>query len=235
MSRGHRKRVVLYLRVSTDRQADEGHGLDAQRKQLADCAVQNDFHIIASVADEGESGSTLDRPGFQKVLALARSGEVDAVVTAKSDRVARNLRELLNLDYELQGLGVGLVVADSPVDTSTPQGRAMFQMQGAFAELERALIRQRTKEGIAAARAKGVRVGRPPVGFTSRNGQLVPKPGERFELVKRTAEIRASGMTLQQISDKLNAEGVPTGSGKVGAWHRASVARLLKGICSSPE
>jgi DNA invertase Pin-like site-specific DNA recombinase len=102
----------------------------------------------------------------------------------------------------------------------------MNQMRGVFAELERGMIAQRTREGMAAARDKGVRLGRPPVGWRIVEGEWQIDP-ERYEVVERAHALRAEGRTQAQIADALNAARVPTGSGR-GRWAPGSVARLLK-------
>lgn len=223
-------RVALYLRVSTDKQANDGHGLDAQRSRLATFADERGLAVVECVVDEAVSGKSLDRAGVRRVLELADEGVLDAVVVTKADRISRSLRDLLNLSAELQERGVALVTVDEQIDTSTPLGKAMSQMRGVFAELERGMAAARTREGMAAARAKGVRLGRPPVGWRIVAGQW--QPTERFAAVERAHQLKQQQMTLQQIADDLNARSVPTGGS--GRWHPASVSRLLRSPLAPP-
>jgi DNA invertase Pin-like site-specific DNA recombinase len=220
-------RAVLYLRVSTDRQAAEGHGLDAQRTRLTEYASSHGLQVVAVVTDGGESGGNLDRPGFKRVQEMGRNGEIDLIVATKSDRLSRNLRDLLNLATDFAELGCSIATADGMFDTGTAFGKAMTNMQGVFAELERDLIRERTREGLAAARAKGVRLGRPPVGYTMQNGQLVPNDPQKHALALRALTLKNEGMTLGKIADAFNAESIPTSMG--GSWHAMTVKRLVRG------
>lgn len=225
MSPDKGQRLALYVRVSTDKQATHGHSLDGQRQRLQEYAAARGLQVVETVCDEGLSAKTLDRPGMARVMQLAEARDIDAVVVTKGDRVSRSLRDLLNLGAALEAFGVALVTTDEAIDTSTPIGRAMGQMRGVFSELERSMASARTKEGLAAARAKGVRLGRPPLGWSVVDGRL--EPNDRYPVVERAHKLRASGMTLAEVATALNGEGIPTGSGR-GGWHPSNVARLLK-------
>lgn len=229
MSPTAHSRAVLYVRVSTTSQVDHGSSLAAQRAHLLEYAKRHRLEVVEVIEDAGESASTLDRPGLRRALEMIESGEAELLVATKSDRVARNLRDLLNLAHELSERDAAIALTDDPFDTSTPQGRLMVQMQGAFAEMEREMIAARLQAGRDAARAKGVKFGRPPVGMTSKRGRLAVADPERAELAMRAAEMRRGGMTLQQVADQFNAEGIATGSNRPGTcWHPSSVSRLVK-------
>lgn len=222
-------RAVLYIRVSTLKQADHGHSLEAQRAHLLAYAATHGLKVVEVVTDGGESAGTLNRPGLRRALELVESGDADVLVATKGDRITRNLRDLLNLAAELEAHGASIATADGRFDTTTPLGKAMTQMQGVFAELEREMASERTREGMAAARAKGIRLGRPPVGYRSEAGKLVPSDPERIALAERAATMNADGQSLRAIADTFNAEGIATGSGRPDArWHAPAVARLLK-------
>jgi len=224
-------RAVLYIRVSTDKQASDGHGLDAQRARLAEFAEQRQMRVVEVVADEGVSGTTLERVGMRRVLDLVEARAVDAIVVTKADRVSRNVRDLLNLSAMLEAHGVALVTADEQFDTTTPLGKAMSAMRAVFAQLERDMAAARTRDGMAAARAKGVRLGRPPVGWRIERGHW--HPTERHALVVRAHELRRSGMTLLAIADAFQREGIVTGSGR-GRWAIPAVRRLLASPVTPP-
>ncbi len=218
-------RVVLYARVSTAGQVQFGHGLDAQRDRLSRFVVERGLDVVEFIVDEGLSGTTLDRPGVQRVVELAKAGEVDAVVVTKADRISRNVRDLLNLGALLEEHGVALLTVDEAFDTSTPIGKALHMMRITFAALEADLAASRTREALAAAREKGVRLGRPPLGWTKVGDAMVPD--DRFELVERAYALsKRDGLTMRQIADLFNAEGVATGSGR-GRWQSGNVTRLV--------
>ncbi|MCW2956908.1 MAG: putative resolvase [Thermoleophilia bacterium] len=217
-------RVVLYSRVSTDKQAQDGHGLAAQHTRLCEFAEQRRLDVLYTVADEGVSGSTMQRDGMQRVLNLVVAQMVDAVVVTKADRISRNVRDLLNLSATLEEHGVALVTADEQFDMTTPLGKAMSAMRAVFAQLERDMAASRTRDGMAAAKAKGVRLGRPPVGWRIEAGRW--HPTDRYALVERAHTRRGEGWTLAAVADELNRDGVPTGSGR-GRWAVPAVRRLL--------
>ena len=146
--------LIGYMRVS---KTDGSQVLDLQRDALLAAGVEP-----ARLYEDHASGKCDDRPGLEGCLKSLRSG--DTLVAWKLDRLGRDLRHLVNLVHELTGRGVGLRVLageGAAIDTTTPNGRLMFGVFGALAEFERELIVERTKAGLAAARARGRHGGRP--------------------------------------------------------------------------
>lgn len=149
-------RAVLYVRVSTAEQR-----LDLQLDELRAVARQRGWLIVAEHSDQ-VSGARCARPGLDQVLALVRRARVDLVAVWRLDRLARSVGHLLELGELLQRSGVDLVsVRDGAVDTTSPTGRLLFTVLGAVAAFERDLIRERVAAGLAAARRRGVVLGRP--------------------------------------------------------------------------
>lgn len=220
-------RAILYIRVSTEKQAEHGHSLYAQQERLTAYAAKQGMSVVEIVIDGGESASSLDRPGLQRALAMIGAGDANLLVATKGDRISRNLRDLLNLAATLAESKASIATADGTFDTSTPVGKAMTQMQGVFAELERELIAQRTREGMAAARSKGVRLGRPLVGLRVEDGQLVVADLERIALGRRAAAMHANGMSLRAIAAAFDQAGmVPPRGGR--RWYAPAVSRLIR-------
>ncbi len=149
--------VALYARVSTVDQHPE-----AQLHRLREYAAARGAEAVEFV-DHGVSGRKDKRPALDKLLGAARRREVRAVVVVKLDRLARSVRHLTQLAEEFEALDVHLVVLDQSIDTGTPAGRLLFSMLGAIAEFEADLVQERTRAGLAAARRRGVQLGRPPV------------------------------------------------------------------------
>jgi len=151
------KKVAIYARVSTDKQSTE--------MQLAEMRAHADragWIVTAEYIDEGISGgSTKKRPAYNAMMAAARRREFKILLIWKLDRLARSLRDLITTIDELAAWDVDLVAAGAQIDTTTPQGRLMYQIVGAMAEFERELIRERVRAGLAHAKAKGVALGRP--------------------------------------------------------------------------
>jgi DNA invertase Pin-like site-specific DNA recombinase len=152
------KRAALYLRVSTD-----GQTIDNQRLALGAICEQRGWLIVQVYADNGVSGARgrSQRPGLDALLKDASRGRFNIVVAWALDRLGRSLLDLLDTLSELEAVGVALVLHQQAIDTTTPAGRMFFQVTGAFAEFERAMIRSRIRAGLERDKARGVRLGRP--------------------------------------------------------------------------
>jgi DNA invertase Pin-like site-specific DNA recombinase len=154
------KRAAIYTRVSTDNQTTEN-----QLLALRQIAERRGWNVIHVYTDNGVSGSKgrKDRPGLDAMLKDAGRRKFDVVMAWAIDRLGRSLIDLLGTVQHLEAVGVDLYLDQQAIDTTTPSGRLMFQICGAFAEFERTMIQQRIRAGLARARAKGVKVGRPKV------------------------------------------------------------------------
>jgi len=152
------KRVALYARVSTDAQTTEN-----QLRQLHAVAERHGWSVVAEYIDQGISGakSREQRPQFDALLNGVARREFDIIAAWSVDRLGRSLQALLGFLLELQSKRVDLYLHQQALDTSTPMGKAMFQLCGVFAELERSIIQERVKAGLERARAKGKILGRP--------------------------------------------------------------------------
>jgi DNA invertase Pin-like site-specific DNA recombinase len=150
-------RVAIYLRVSTSEQTT-----DNQRRELLGVATRHGWKVVAEFEDAGVSGSKGrdQRPGLDALLKAVARREFDMVAAWSVDRLGRSLIDLLKLLMDLHAKGVDLFLHQQGLDTSTPSGRAMFQMLGTFAEFERAMIRERVNAGLARAREQGRQLGR---------------------------------------------------------------------------
>lgn len=154
------KRVALYLRVSTD-----GQSVDNQRRELMAAAKHHGWNVVAEYADAGVSGAKGrdQRPQFDKMLKSATRGEIDMIAAWSVDRLGRSLQGLIEFLGEIKAAGVDLFLHQQALDTSTPAGKAMFQMLGVFAEFERSIIVARVHAGFKRARKEGKTLGRPKI------------------------------------------------------------------------
>ena len=154
---GGPKRVAMYLRVSTSEQTTRN-----QRRELEIVAARHGWDVVATFEDAGISGANGRdrRPGLDAMMKAIARKEIDMVAAWSVDRLGRSLMDLLGFLTELHAKGVDLFLHQQGVDTSTPSGRAMFQMLGVFAEFERAMIRERVLAGLARAKAQGTKLGR---------------------------------------------------------------------------
>ncbi len=207
-------KVLGYIRCSTAEQADSGAGLDAQRAAIAAEATRRGWELVGIEEDAGASGKSLDRrPALVRALAAVEKGAAEALVVAKLDRLSRSLLDFAGLMERGRKKGWALVALDLGVDTTTPAGEMMANVLASFAQYERRLIGQRTKDALAVKRAQGVRLGRP---------QGVP-----LDVVARIVAEHAGGAPITSIADQLTAEGVPTAQG--GArWWPSTVRAVLR-------
>jgi DNA invertase Pin-like site-specific DNA recombinase len=183
--RGMAKRVAIYIRVSTD-----GQTTNNQRRELEAVAAQHNWRVVKIFADDGISGSVpMARrvAGKELLQGLARR-EFDMVASWSVDRLGRSLQDLVGFLGELQAKGVDLYLHQQGLDTSTPAGKAMFQMMGVFSEFERAMIVERVNAGLRRARSEGRIGGRPRI-------DLALEAKARAMLAKGTG-IRKTAKTL---------------------------------------
>ena len=155
------KRVAFYLRVST---GDGQQTIENQRRALDEIAERAGWEVVEVYSDEisGTKGRER-RPAFDRMLKAAVHRKFDMIAAWSVDRLGRSLQDLVGFLGELKAAGVDLFLHQQALDTSTPSGRALFQMLGVFAEFETAMIRERTRAGLVRARAQGKRLGRPPI------------------------------------------------------------------------
>jgi DNA invertase Pin-like site-specific DNA recombinase len=153
-------RAVLYLRVSTD-----GQTTDNQQRELEAAAARAGWTIVTVLADNGISGAKgrERRPAFDTLHRLIARRQIDIVMSWSVDRLGRSLQDLVSFLGELRAVGCDLYLHQQGVDTTTPAGRALFQMLGVFAEFERSIIQERVRSGIARAKAQGKHCGRPRI------------------------------------------------------------------------
>ena len=152
------KRAALYVRVSTDRQTVEN-----QIAALSKVASARGWQIVETFSDAGISGAKgrKDRPGLDALLAQAQRGRFDVVMAWAIDRLGRSLVDLLQTIESLKACGVDLYLDQQSIDTTTPAGKLMLQMCGAFAEFERSMLQARIAAGLRRAVANGAKLGRP--------------------------------------------------------------------------
>ena len=150
------KKVALYLRVSTVEQDTTN-----QRRELEAVAERHGWEIVTIFEDNGVSGFKTKRPGLDQLMKAVSRREIEMVMAWSVDRLGRSLQGLLDVLTELQAKKVDLYLHVQGVDTSTPSGKAMFQMLGVFSEFEREMIRERVLSGMARAKSQGKHCGRP--------------------------------------------------------------------------
>jgi DNA invertase Pin-like site-specific DNA recombinase len=176
-------RVALYARVSTL----NGQHPEMQLAELREYASRRGWEIAGEYLDEGVSGSKESRPELNRLMGDSHRRQFDIVLAWKIDRFGRSLKHLVNALADLDAYGVAFASLKDNLDLSTPSGRLMFQIIGAMAEFERALIQERVKAGLHNARRNGKRLGRPP--------RVVDLDG--------IARMKAEGHSLRSIAEKV--------------------------------
>lgn len=220
-------RAALYLRVSTEDQAREGYGLEAQAAATrAYVAAQGWETAEPPYIDAGVSGAKAERPALDQLLRDAEAGQFSRVVVLKLDRLGRSLRNLLALYDALERRGVAVVSVKEAVDTGSSVGRLFRNILASLAEFERETIAERVRGGrLAKARQGGSLGGFVPFGYSRRADGTLEVAPEAAATVRRIFELRSAGMTLQAIADTLRAEQRKTARG--GAWRPSAVQVIL--------
>lgn len=208
-----RTRVVGYLRVSTAEQADSGLGLAAQRATIEHAARSKGWDVEWFV-DDGYSAKNLDRPGITAALEKLATGKASALVASKLDRLSRSVVDFSSTLTVAKKQGWAVVLLDLGVDTGTPNGRLVAGLMAQIAEWERELIGSRTRDALAAAKARGQRLGRP---------RATP------DAVVARVVLLSADLSPQMVARQLTADGVATTRG-AACWSASTVRRLLRGV-----
>jgi DNA invertase Pin-like site-specific DNA recombinase len=176
------RRAARYVRVSRSDQSP-----DLQMDETEGFISRRGWDLVATYTDQGVSGAKDQRKALTEMLADARRRKFDTLVVWRTDRLFRSLRHMVVTLDELSSWGIDFVSVTEPFDTTSPQGRLLFQVAAAFAEFERSLIVERSKAGVEAARRRGKHIGRPHV----------------FVPVVRARQLLASGKSMRQTAASL--------------------------------
>ena len=204
--------AIAYIRVSTDKQAESGLGLEAQRASIENFARANDIQILSFHADEGVSGkASLDnRPGMMSAMADCVRLRAGALLVAKMDRLSRDTLTALTIEKSLLKSGTTIKsAAGEGTASDDPSELLLRRILQAVSSHEVALVSSRTKAAMAAKKARGERVGRPPFGFKVVDGELVPTPDAAVAL--QAVMMRYAGVGLKTIAAEM-------GWGTTKAW-----------------
>jgi DNA invertase Pin-like site-specific DNA recombinase len=195
------KRAAIYARVSTDSQTVEN-----QIRELRQVAERRGWEVVEVYTDAGISGAKgrAQRPGLDQMLKDASRRKFDIVMSWAIDRLGRSLIDLLGTIQHLEAVGVDLFLEQQSIDTTTPMGKLVFQVTGAFAEFERSMIRQRVKAGLKRAVAQGAKLGRPKVDVVlERKAQKQLKKGTGILKVAKMLGLGTG--TVQRIKQEMGA------------------------------
>jgi DNA invertase Pin-like site-specific DNA recombinase len=232
-----RTRAVAYIRVSSDKQKEQGLSLEAQVASIRAYAglYQIDLVLVPLEGAEGPprpfleddiTAKNMDRPGLQRVLAMLKSGEADAVIVTKLDRLTRSVRDLSFLleEHFAEG-GSQLFSVSEQIDTRTAGGRLVLNILASVSQWEREVIGERTKAVMQHMKREGLYTGgRAPYGRKLEGQTLVANDLEQLTIAS-ARELRRSGLSLRAIGRALIRHGIHPRSG--GEWNAMAVKRLV--------
>ena len=218
------QKVIGYIRVSTQGQADKGVSLEAQRAKIEAWCNLNDGELVAVFEDAGISGGGMaKRDGLQDALKATTKGM--ALVAYSISRLARNTRDMLDIAERLEKKGADLVSLSERIDTTTASGRMIFRMLAVLAEFEKEQIGERTRMALAHKKANGEAYCGAPFGFDAIAGRLVAVKKESA-IVSDILKLRGSGASLADIANSLNDKGIEGKRG--GKWFPSTVRYLIQ-------
>ena len=225
------EQAIAYIRVSTNEQASEGVSLAAQRKIIRDYATFRRLELVHELVDAGISAAKplQEREGGRELFELAKAEHIRAVVAYKLDRLFRDAADCLTVTRVWDELDVDLHLVDlggQPVDTSTAMGRFFLTVMAGVAEMERNLIRERTKAALAHLKAEGRRTGGLSYGFKlADDGKTLRRHPKEQKIIRLARELRDEGKSLREIAKELAAQGHRSRTGAV--FHPQQISRML--------
>lgn len=199
--------VALYARVSTDKQDEQ-----LQLPRLREYAARKGLEVYREYSDKA-SGKNADRPGWMALESDARRGEFDAVVVVKLDRIMRSLSQMLEVFESFHNMGIEIITLDQgPMNLTSPMGKLQARLLAMLAEWEREIISERTKEGLAARRAKGVKLGRPKLDeFPTHTIALMRLEGRTWAEISKITSIPRTTINgrRKEIEKEMESIGIP--------------------------
>lgn len=219
-------KAIGYCRVSTDKQADQGVSLEAQREKIeAYCSLYS-LELVEVIIDGGFSAKDMNRPGLQKALDMLKRKAADGLIVYKLDRLTRSVVDLGKMVKSHFSKGSTLISVVEQIDTSSASGRMVLNLLTVVSQWEREAIGERTKTVMQHKRSRGEYVGEVPFGFRlAADGKHIEEDPEEQRALAIIRELRAEGLSLREIVSRLNAEQVPARGAR---WHKTSVERILR-------
>lgn len=211
-------KTIVYLRVSTDKQADKGISLEAQEEKARAYASLYDLDLVEVIIDAGESAKTLDRPGLQRALSMLKTGKAEALLVVKLDRLTRSVVDLGKLieTYFAPGKAALMSVSEQ-IDTRSAAGRLVLNILASVSQWERETIGERTRDAMQHKQANGEYIGgEAPYGFTLVAGELIENEAEQ-EVIQKAKTYHAEGLSLRKIAAELDRQGIKTRRGSIFA------------------
>lgn len=211
--------ALLYARVSTQLQVNDGVSLDVQERQLIQAAEAAGYTNTELIREEGRSGKSITgRPALTDALKRLDAGEASALFVTRIDRLARSTKDFLSIIDRANANKWRLVMLDLNLDTASYQGRFVVTIMSALAEMERGIISERQKDVHKDRRSRGIKWG----------VDMGPKNKTPEEIKQRILSERASGASYRVIANSLNRDGIPTQNGR--QWYATTIKNLLDSL-----
>jgi len=237
--------AVGYVRVSTLQQAENGTSVDDQKERIKKESEHRGLKLSKIYSDEGVSGKSTIRPEFEKMLDDAKSGKFDVILFTKLDRLARNVRDILNIFHETDKLGIGMICIDDPaINTDSKMGPVILSIMGSFAQFERELIRSRTTAGRMSKWKSGESImGNLPFGY-KKNAETnkIEIDDKKRQIILRIFDLYLiERLSFIDVASRLTEEGYETPSSLNGRkdasnkWNMNTVREILTNRCYTGE
>jgi DNA invertase Pin-like site-specific DNA recombinase len=219
-------KIIGYCRVSTDKQADHGVSIEAQKAKIeAYCSLYG-LELVDMIVDAGFSAKNTNRPGLQRTLEALKRKEADGMIVHKLDRLTRSVRDLANMVDRYFTRGASLISVSEQIDTSTAAGRMVLNLITTVSQWEREAIGERTRTAMSHKKSRGEVVGELPFGYRlSRDGIHIEEDPDEQRAILLVNQLKAEGLSLRQIAARLNQDKVPSRGQR---WHPTTVVRILK-------
>jgi site-specific DNA recombinase len=222
-------KALIYTRVSTQKQVNEGVSLDNQLDRTKAFCFAKGWEIIGIITDPAETGKNLERDGVREIIRRAQKKEFDILVLYKLDRISRSVEDLTYLRAKiLEKNNILFASLSENIDTSTASGRFMFNIHCCVAEYERDSLSEKTSDAQQYKKAKGEVYGNIPMGLMRDGNSLVPNEQE-LDMVKIAKRLKEEGLSLQKISTKLFENGLVSRGGN--RFSSSGIRRLLAVNC----
>lgn len=217
--------AVLYVRVSTQEQVTNGRSIENQTERLIAYAHARGFEVLEIITEEGKSGQSVSRPGFQKLLRLVHEKKCSAVIVYSLSRFARNTVATLEAVKLMRENSIAFLSLTENIDTSSAIGEFFMTITAAFAQLEAKTASERIKSVMAMKRAKGEHLGVVPYGWEKDGAKLIENTDEQVT-IRKVMELKNSGWSLAGIAEYLTKHQFKHRKGT--RWHKTQVARIVQ-------
>lgn len=226
------KKAIGYIRVSTDKQVKNGISPEAQREKIEQWSSLNEHSLVKIYSDSGISGKKMDnRPGLREAIEVL--GEGDALVAYSMSRIARSVRDTLDISDMIAKKKANLVMLTDQIDTTTPQGKLYFNITASLNQYQRDLVSDHVTEIMASKRDRGEKTGgKVPYGFNvveELHGDKMVKKivanAEEKETIEAIRMMEGKKWSANKIARRLNQEGIKTKCGK--NWTKTQVLRII--------